>query len=69
MAQGYRLLDADVRASQTAAIQLLTGAGFQPWGEKQRYALVNGRYVGGIYFSELLVPDQPGMLPEEGRAS
>jgi len=67
VAQGYRLLDADVRATQTAAIQLLTGAGFKPWGEKQRYALVGGRYVSGIYFSKLLVPDQPGMLPEEGR--
>lgn len=62
-AQGYRQIDVDVRATQTAAIQLLEGQGYRRWGEKQRYALVNGKYVTGIFFSKLLVPDQPGMLP------
>jgi ribosomal protein S18 acetylase RimI-like enzyme len=55
--QGFRLLDLDVRATQTAAIQLYEEAGFKRWATKERHALVNGRYVSGHYYRKLLAED------------
>jgi ribosomal protein S18 acetylase RimI-like enzyme len=50
--QGYKLLDLDVRASQTAAIALYEDAGFERWGVKEKYARVDGQYVAGYYYSK-----------------
>ncbi len=57
---GFRLLDLDVRATQEAAIQLCQNFGFIRWGVKEKYALVNGQYVAGFYFSKTLLPEQSG---------
>lgn len=56
-AQGHVLLDLDVRATQTAAIQLFEEWGFKRWGVKPRYARVNGEYVEGYFYSKVLESD------------
>lgn len=52
---GYRQLDLDMRATQQAAIQLAEGAGYLRWGTKPRYALVDGVYIDGYFYSKSLV--------------
>ena len=54
---GFRILDLDVRATQLAAIHLYEEAGFERWATKTRYALVDGQYVPGHYYSKVLRPD------------
>jgi ribosomal protein S18 acetylase RimI-like enzyme len=51
-AQGFDLLDLDVRETQSAAIGLYERAGFRRWAVKQRYAKVNGVYVAGWFYSK-----------------
>lgn len=51
-AHGYRQLDLDVRATQTAAIQLYESMGYQRWATKERYALIDGEFVAGHYYSK-----------------
>jgi ribosomal protein S18 acetylase RimI-like enzyme len=55
LAQGYVQVDVDMRATQTAALQLAEACGFTRWGEKPHYAVVNGVYVSGIFYSKRLV--------------
>jgi len=62
--QGFELLDLDVRASQDAAIRLYENAGFVRWGVKERYALVNGKYVDGYFYSKRLTPSRPARTQE-----
>jgi len=50
--QGFKFLDLDVRATQTAAISLYESIGFERWGVQESYALVNGAYVAGYYYSK-----------------
>lgn len=52
--QGYKRLDLDVRATQDAAIKLYENAGFKRWGVKPGYALVNGAYVDGWFYTKVL---------------
>ena len=52
---GYRQIDLDMRATQQAAIQLAEGAGYKRWGTKPRYALVDGVYLDGYFYSKSLV--------------
>ncbi len=54
-AQGYAQVDVDMRASQLAALQLAEDCGYQRWGEKPHYALVNGAYVPGVFYTKRLV--------------
>jgi ribosomal protein S18 acetylase RimI-like enzyme len=49
-AEGYRLLNMDVRETQEAAIALFESLGYTMWGEHPRYAEVNGRIVKGRYY-------------------
>jgi len=51
---GYRLLDLDVRETQTAAIQLYERAGFIRWGARDAYAIVDGQPVAGVFYSKVL---------------
>ncbi|HLT76017.1 MAG TPA: GNAT family N-acetyltransferase [Ferrovibrio sp.] len=53
-ASGLRQIDLDVRATQTAAIQLVEQAGYRRWGVKPRYAYVDGTYVDGVYYTKVL---------------
>ncbi|MBX3453469.1 GNAT family N-acetyltransferase [Ferrovibrio sp.] len=55
--QGYRQVELDMRATQTAAMQLAEACGFQRWGTNPRYAYVNGRYVPGYFYSKPLLAD------------
>lgn len=47
---GMHAVKLDVRATQTAAIQLYEAMGFQRWGTMPRYAEVDGAWVEGHYF-------------------
>lgn len=49
-ARGARVLNLDVRETQQAAIHLYRTLGFHEIGRHPRYAMVDGRYVAGLYF-------------------
>src|SRR5258706_5655989 len=53
-AAGYRVLNLDVRATQTAAIAMYEARGFVRWGTHPRYALVDGKYVAGHAYTKEL---------------
>ncbi len=53
---GYRILQLDVRATQTAAIALYEQLGFVRWGTNPEYALIDGEPVSGHYYSKRLRP-------------
>lgn len=57
-AQGFAMLDLDVRATQEAAIQLYESGGFKRWGAKSRYARVDGHFVDGYFYSKWLKGDE-----------
>jgi ribosomal protein S18 acetylase RimI-like enzyme len=48
--EGYAVLELDLRATQSAAIQLFEQGGFQRWATKKKYAYVDGDYVAGHYY-------------------
>ena len=48
---GFRSLDLHVRADRKAAITLFKDFGFRMWGEKDRYALVDQKFIAGQYYS------------------
>jgi len=52
---GYRQIDLDMRATQQAAIQLAEGAGYKRWGVKPHYAVVDGTFVEGYFYTKLLL--------------
>ena len=49
-AEHFRVLNLDVRETQTAAIRLYHALGYVHWGTHPRYARVHGRDVAGLYF-------------------
>ena len=51
---GYLMLTLDLRATQTAAIQIYEHQGFERWGTNPTYALVDGKFVEGHYYSKQL---------------
>ena len=53
-AQGYQMLNLDVRETQTAAIKLYEGAGYHRWGEHPAYARVGGVTVRGLFYCKRL---------------
>ena len=53
-ALGYRVLNLDVRETQTAAIRLYESLNYERWGEHPAYARVSGRTVRGMYYYKLL---------------
>ena len=58
--QGFQIINLDVRATQTAAIQLYRGAGYTRFGVHPRYARVDGKDVTGeFYFKRLSPGDGP----------
>ncbi|MFN4311545.1 MAG: GNAT family N-acetyltransferase [Ferrovibrio sp.] len=54
---GFRQIDLDFRATQTAAIQLCEQAGYKRWGTKAHYAFVDGVYVDGYFYTKALVAE------------
>ena len=63
-AAGLRVLNLDVRATQSAAMQVYKRRGYQRWGTHPHYAWVDGRWITGyFYFKDLVgngatVPDE-----------
>ena len=51
---GLRILNLDVRQSQTRAIEVYEELGFQRWGSHPRYVFVDGAWMTGhFYFKDL----------------
>ncbi len=54
--EGFRILNLDVRETQTAAIALYEAIGYRLWGVHPAYARVGSRVVAGrFYYKELTV--------------
>ncbi len=54
---GFNLLNADVRATQEAAVHLFESLGFLCWGSHPYYARVRGQTIVGRYYYKLLTDD------------
>lgn len=50
--EGFKVLQLDVRATQTAAIKLYETLGYVRWGTNPKYALVDGRMIAGHYYDK-----------------
>lgn len=55
-AVGHRVLNLDVRETQSTAIALFEAVGFRHWGTHPFYARVDGRTVAGLHYYKLLEP-------------
>jgi len=53
-ALGYKVLNLDVRETQTGAIALFDSLGFVRWGTHPAYAHVNGQVIAGHFYHKLL---------------
>lgn len=51
---GFRVLNLDLRETQAPAIALYETLGFIRWGTHPRYALVDGSYVAGHFYTKEL---------------
>ncbi len=51
---GFRVLNLDVRETQTAAIALYEALGYERWGEHPNYARVKGRTIRGFFYTKNL---------------
>ncbi len=60
---GLRVLNLDVRETQTAAIRLYESLGYRRWGTHPHYAWINDRWVTGYYYHKDLIGN--GARPEE----
>jgi ribosomal protein S18 acetylase RimI-like enzyme len=56
-ATGVRVLNLDVRETQSAAIKLYESLGYVRWGEHPAYARVRGKVVRGFYYTKMLRRD------------
>lgn len=61
-ALGYKVLNLDVRETQTGAIALFEGLGFVRWGTHPAYAHVGGTVIAGHFYHKLLEA-RPGRKP------
>lgn len=71
LADGFEVLQLDVRETQIAAIQLYHRLGYVHWGTNPIYARVAGRTVAGLYFYKILRDDvlkagSPAVFRPEG---
>ncbi len=53
-ARGFRQISLDVRETQEGAIALYENAGFTRWGIKPNYALVDGAFIRGFFYTKEL---------------
>jgi len=53
-AKGCRVLNLDVRESQTAAIRLYESQGYIRWGTHPAYARIGGRTIQGYFYYKML---------------
>ena len=59
-ALNYRVLNLDVRETQTAAIALYDSLGYTRWGIHPEYARVKGQTIRGYYYTKALRARPPG---------
>ncbi len=50
----YKVLQMDVRETQTPAIKLYESMGYQRWGTNCAYAMVNNRVIAGYYYNKII---------------
>ena len=50
--QGFRSLNVNMRADQQAAIAVCEWLGMKRWGTKERYAMINGKFVPGYFYTK-----------------
>jgi len=50
--QGFSQISLEVRETQTSAIALYEDAGFTRWGVKPNYALVDGAFIRGFFYTK-----------------
>ncbi|MFC7048490.1 GNAT family N-acetyltransferase [Emcibacter nanhaiensis] len=50
--QGFRSLNSNMRADQQAAIAVCEWLGMKKWGIKERYAMIDGKFVPGYYYTK-----------------
>lgn len=53
---GYKVLQLDVRESQTAALALYEKMGYKKWGMNPAYAMLNNKIIAGYYYSKNIAP-------------
>lgn len=67
-ALGHRVLNLDVRETQSTAIALFEAVGYRHWGTHPFYARVDGRTVAGLHYYKLLEPGRgrktDALIPE-----
>lgn len=47
---GLKIIKLDVRATQDAAAKIYEVHGYQKWGELDKYEMVDGQFMGGLYY-------------------
>jgi len=50
----YKVLNLDVRETQTAAISMVESAGYKRWGTHPTYAMVDNRFIAGHFYTKTL---------------
>jgi len=50
--QGFKILEVDVRETQSAAISLIENAGYERWAVKKKYAYNGDKYVDGYFYKK-----------------
>lgn len=53
---GYKVLNLDVRETQTAAISLCDQLDWKRWGTNPAYGIVGGRLIAGHHYIKILAP-------------
>ena len=64
-AEGFRTFEFDVRGTQAAGIRLAEQMEFQLWATKEKYALVDGDFVAGYYYTKDLDAKNPATGVQE----
>jgi ribosomal protein S18 acetylase RimI-like enzyme len=55
-AVGHRVINLDVRETQSTAIALFESLGYVQWGSHPYYARVRGQTVAGLFYTKMLEP-------------
>jgi len=50
--EGFRVLNLDVRETHSIAIAMYERMGFRLWGINPHYAIVDGKYIAGHYYTK-----------------
>lgn len=61
---GFHTINLDVRETQTTAIHLFEGLGYQRWGTHPHYAIVDGQSVAGYFYTKQLQEDPSPTIPQ-----